>query len=122
MCPILTISKYLNKVNKVTSLSLCWLAVIGCQRYLQAFKCRIKLQISPLRLEGSKSSPSFLLAATINSLIEPFKFFWWYFLDLSRFIFGSQKLVQQTNISLCFRKGVVFFCFSLLDKLVDRFV
>ena len=36
---------------------------------MQAFKCRLKLQISPLKLEGSKSSPSFLLTAMINSLI-----------------------------------------------------
>ena len=35
----------------------------------QAFKCRFKLQISPLRLEGSKSLPSFLVTNTINSVI-----------------------------------------------------
>ena len=39
---------------------------------MQAFKCRLKLQISPLKLEGSKSSPSFLLTATMNSLIYSF--------------------------------------------------
>ena len=33
------------------------------------FFSKIKLQISPLKLEGSKSSPSFLLTAIINSLI-----------------------------------------------------
>ena len=46
-----------------------WLSSITLQGYLQAFKCRLKLQISPLQLEGSKSSPSFLLTAIINSLI-----------------------------------------------------
>ena len=47
-----------------------WLSSITqLQGYLQAFKCRLKLQISPLKLEGSKSSPSFLLTAIINSLI-----------------------------------------------------
>ena len=36
------------------------LSLIILQRYSQAFKCRLKL------LEGSKSSPYFLLTATIN--------------------------------------------------------
>ena len=46
-----------------------WLSSITLQGYLLAFKCRLKLQISPLKPEGSKSSPSFLLTAIINSLI-----------------------------------------------------
>ena len=43
------------------------------QGYFQAFMCRLKLQMSPLKLEGSKCSPSFLLTATINSLVYSLK-------------------------------------------------
>ena len=52
-----------------------WLSSITLQGYLQAFKCRLKVQISPLKLEGSKSSPSFLLTAIINLLIYSLSYF-----------------------------------------------
>ena len=48
-----------------------WLSSITLQGQLQAFKCRLKLQINPLKLEGSKCPPSFLLTATIHSLMYP---------------------------------------------------
>ena len=98
-----------------------WLSwITQLHGYLQAFKCRLKLQISPLKLEGSKSSPSFLLTAIINSLIYSLSSFGGISSILLLSFFGVEKLSQQSYISSCLWKSVLVFL--VFDKLVNRFV
>ena len=113
-----TSSSVIGCADLPSFLSSCsnWLPSITLQRYLQAFKCRLKLQISPLELEGSKSSPSFLIVNSYNEFTDIFiKLFWWDFLDSSALIFGVEKLSQQTYISLCLWKSVVLFFWCVIN-------
>ena len=48
----------------VRSKATCSMTLTG---YLHSFKCRLKLENRPLRLEGSKSLPSFRFTLRINS-------------------------------------------------------
>lgn len=47
-----------------------------CLQNIQSFKCRLILEISPRRVEGLQSWPSFNLTLRMNSHKYPFSFFW----------------------------------------------
>ena len=84
-------------------------------RISAGFQVPIKAEISPLKLEGSKSSPSFLLAATINSLIYLLlKLFWRDFLILLlSFLELRNSLSKLTSLGVFER--VFFFFWSSVN-------
>ena len=123
MCPVLTISKLPNILIKSTKSRVCHCA--GCsnslssiilQRYLQAFKYRLRSKFSLSGLKVRNLRQLFFKQLQLINWYSHLALlhFWWYFLDFSRFMFGSQKLSQQTDIFSCFTKTVfVFFCSSI---------